>query len=75
MLTAIQENNNNSSSSSSSSSSHHSSSSSSSNNSNNKEKNQVYQDFTPPGCSYPSARLHGCHITKDEDSNCDTIHC
>ena len=68
MLTAIQENNN------SSSSSRHSSSSSSKN-SNNKEKNQVYQDFTPPGCSYPSARLHGCHITKDEDSNCDTIHC
>ena len=68
MLTAIQENNN------SSSSSRHSSSSSSKN-SNNKEKNQVYQAFTPPGCSYPSARLHGCHITKDEDSNCDTIHC
>jgi hypothetical protein len=59
ILTAIQENN----------------SSSNNNNSNNKEKNQVYQDFTLLGCSYPSATLHGCLVTKDEDSNCDTIHC
>lgn len=42
--------------------------------SNNKEKNQVYQDFILLGCSYQSTRLHGCRITKDEDSNCDTIH-
>jgi hypothetical protein len=27
----------------------------------------VYQDFTLLGCSYPSIRLHACHITKDED--------